>query len=225
MKHVYLIIPAFNEARVLGENLKSVLEHGYSVVLIDDCSSDETGKIAAGFGVNVISHPINLGQGAALQTGIEFCLDQQDCDYIVTFDSDGQHDIKDVKPMVQYLVDNELDIVLGSRFLGETLNMPWSRRILLKAAVTFGNFTSGVKLTDAHNGFRVMKKSSASQIQITQNRMAHASEIIEIIRQNGFRFAEHPVTIKYTDYSLAKGQNFFSSIRVFSEIIRQWLMK
>ena len=154
----------------------------------------------------VLRHLINRGQGAALQTGLDFALRRQ-AQYIVTFDADGQHRVEDIAALLAPISAGECEITLGSRFLGEALDMPATRRITLRLAVLFTRMVSRVPLTDAHNGLRAFSRQAGRQIRISMDRMAHASEIIDSIRQSGLPFREIPVQIRYTAYSLAKGQS------------------
>jgi polyprenyl-phospho-N-acetylgalactosaminyl synthase len=117
--------------------------------------------------------------------------------------------------MIKVLQSSNVDIVLGSRFLGEKVeNIKTSKKLLLKAAVIFTNQTTGLKLTDSHNGLRVFNRKFAEKLRLTFSDMTHASEIIERIRQYGFKYKEVPVKIKYTEYSLSKGQSAINAINI-----------
>ena len=203
---IWIVVPAYNEARVLAGVISDLKRDGQrEIIVVDDGSSDATAEVAARCGAVVLRHPINLGQGAALQTGIEFAL-AQGAEVIVTFDADGQHRAADVVRLVEALHTHRADFVLGSRFLGSAVNMPALRRMLLRAATLFTRLVTGLALTDAHNGLRAMTRRGAQCIRLRQNRMAHASEILSQIAASGFKFVEVPVTIEYSRYSLAKGQ-------------------
>ena len=215
---VWFVIPAYNEGGAVGRVIAAVREHYPNVVIVDDASTDNTASVASIGGARLVRHPINLGQGAALQTGIDYAL-AQGADYIVTFDADGQHDVEDVSPMLDALRARGADIALGSRFLGRTVGMPRSRWLLLKFATLFTRLTVGLALTDCHNGLRVMGRRAAEHIRIRQNRMAHASELLEAIRSQGLSYVEVPVTIAYTEYSRAKGQRLGDALVVFKDLL------
>jgi glycosyltransferase involved in cell wall biosynthesis len=189
---------------------------------VDDGSHDGTGQIALSAGAAVITHPVNLGQGAALQTGIKFAL-QQDTSCIVTFDGDGQHRVSDIARLVDALVGGGAAYALGSRFLGSSSGMPLRRRLLLKAAIWFTRAMTGLSLTDTHNGLRAMTAEGARHIALRQNRMAHASELLEQIAASGLPHIEVPVTIDYTRYSLAKGQRLSDSLAILFDLSAQKL--
>lgn len=184
-----------------------------NVVVVDDGSTDGTLDVARRSAKYVLRHVINRGQGAALQTGIEFAL-RHGARFILTFDADGQHRVEDIPAMLEPIWRGECEITLGSRFLGKAVNIPSTRRNLLRLAVLFTKIVNRVKLTDAHNGLRAFSRRAAETIHITMDRMAHASELIDQIRLSGLPFREVPVEIRYTVYSLAKGQSSRGALRI-----------
>jgi glycosyltransferase involved in cell wall biosynthesis len=218
---LWLVIPGFNEDRMIAQTLTSVRAWLPNVVVVDDGSSDRTADVAASAGAHVLRHVVNLGQGAALATGIRYAL-LRGAEFIVTYDADGQHRPEDIDTLLDMQRKSGADVVLGSRFLGRSENMPFNRRCLLKAAAAYTRAMTGLKLTDAHNGLRLFTRAAAEQMRIRQNRMAHASEMIEWLGSSGLRITECPVTIVYTDYSLAKGQSFFSSFNILWDL---WLSR
>lgn len=208
----YVVIAAFNEGKVIRGVVGEVVAAGYSVILVDDGSRDDTAAAARIAGVTVIRHPINLGQGASLQTGIDYAL-RLKAKYIVTFDADGQHSVEDIPDLIAALT--HADIALGSRFLGkDVIGAGARRKAMLRTATLVSNRLSGLKLTDAHCGLRAFRAEVAPKLRITQDRMAHASELLRKIQRSGVRVVEVPVTIKYTDHSKAKGQGGFQAIRI-----------
>jgi len=214
---VWVVIPAFNEGSIIGEVAAQVVRHYPRTVVVDDASTDQTAAQAAKAGAVVVRHPINLGQGAALQTGITFALGRG-ARYIVTFDGDGQHEVGDVDRMVAALKQCGAEVALGSRFCGRTVGAPLSRLALLRVAVFFTVLTTRLKVSDAHNGLRVLTRAAAAQLHIRQNRMAHASEILKQISLFRLRYVEVPVTIKYTQYSLSKGQGIGDALNTLVDL-------
>lgn len=215
--NIWIVIPAFNEGEVIREVIGELYKQYKNIILVDDCSDDTTGSAAVESGAVVLRHPINLGQGAALQTGLRYAV-SQGADYVVTFDADGQHRVEDIAVLLAVQKQTNADIVVGSRFLGSTLNLPPLKKIVLKLAVQFTRFTSGLELTDAHNGLRLFTGHAAKAIKIHQNRMAHASEIIDQIQGLGLKIAEAPVTIIYTEYSIRKGQKLSNAFNILAEL-------
>jgi polyprenyl-phospho-N-acetylgalactosaminyl synthase len=221
MDKVAVIIPVYNESEVINSVIQNVLKTFKYIVCVDDGSKDGSVGEIEKTSAYLVKHPINMGQGAALQTGIEFARTLP-VDYFVTFDADGQHRVEDAISMVKVLKKNKIDIVLGSRFLGSTIGMKTSKKIILKMAIVFSNITSGTKLTDTHNGLRAFNKKVADTIQITVPDMAHASEILEIIKKNNYVYDEIPVTIEYTDYSRSKGQGLINAVNIgFDTLLRK----
>jgi glycosyltransferase involved in cell wall biosynthesis len=218
----WVVIAAYNEARALGQVIAGLARFSYRVVVVDDGSSDGTAAVAVSAGAEVLRHPINLGQGAALQTGIEYAL-RRGADYLVTFDADGQHRADDIASLLAPLAAARADFALGSRFLGSAVNLPPLRRLLLRAAAWFTRVTTGLQVTDAHNGLRAMTRTGAAHIRLRQNRMAHASEILHQIAASGLTCVEVPVTIEYSRYSLAKGQRASEFIVILLDLFARRL--
>jgi polyprenyl-phospho-N-acetylgalactosaminyl synthase len=221
---VWVVIAAYNEAPVIASVVADIKRAGYRTVVVDDGSTDATGAATAEAGGVVVRHPINLGQGAGLQTGIEFAL-SEGADVIVTFDADGQHRVADIAVLIDALARQGADFALGSRFLGASHNQPLSRRMLLKAAISFTRLTTGLRVTDTHNGLRAMTRRGASSIKLHQNRMAHASEILHQIAASGLNYVEAPVTIEYSAYSLAKGQTLGDALMILIDLFARRLQR
>lgn len=207
----WVVIAAYNEGKVIGDVVAEVARAGGSVVVVDDGSSDDTAARARVPGVTVVVHAVNRGQGAALQTGIDYAL-RRGARAIVTFDADGQHCAADIPALVAALAD--ADIALGSRFLGKIEGASKRRLALLRTAVAVSNGMSGMKLTDAHCGLRAFRAEVAPQLRITQDRMAHASQLLGKIKTSGLRVVEVPVTVRYTAHSMAKGQGGLQAVRI-----------
>lgn len=216
-RHVWFVVPAYNEGSVIRSVVAEILTRFENVVVVDDGSHDVTGREAADAGATVVTHAVNLGQGAALQTGITYAL-RRDAQFIVTFDADGQHSLGDVDTMLELLVSRHCDVVLGSRFLGSTENLPFLRSYVLKLAVVFTRLSSGLKLTDTHNGLRVFTSEAARRIQLHQDGMAHASEILKQIATLKLKYVEAPIHIRYTEYSLLKGQKLSNAFRILMDL-------
>jgi glycosyltransferase involved in cell wall biosynthesis len=218
MDSVWVVVPAYNEGVTIEKVLLGLRRFCPNIAVVDDCSIDRTAERATAGGGHVLRHPINLGQGAALQTGITFALQRQ-ASHIVTFDADHQHRAADIPALLNALADSAADFALGSRFLGGTINMNRSKKLMLKAALQFTRLTTGLKITDVHNGIRAMTRRGASTLAIRQNRMAHASEILQQIAMSGLSYVEVPVTVEYTAYSKARGQKLSNSVNILLELL------
>lgn len=217
--HTWIVVPLYNEATVIGGVIEGLIPFFPNIVCIDDGSTDESAAEARAAGAHVVQHPINLGQGAALQTGLEYALSKPRCSYIVTFDADGQHRVEDALNMVADAREKNAAVVFGSRFLDDRTNPGIIKRVVLKTAVWVTNLTTSVKLTDAHNGLRVIRRDAATHIQLKQDRMAHATEIVLQLGDSGLPWIEHPVELLYTDYSKSKGQSVLNSVNILVDLI------
>ena len=219
---VWIVVPAFNEATVIGEviaELRSVFDH---VVCVDDGSTDGTGEIALRAGAHLLRHPINMGQGAALQTGVEYARKQPEAKVFATFDADGQHRIKDVAAMIDRLAAGDVDVVIGTRFgRHDGSRPPLLKRIVLQTAARLSRRGRRLGLTDTNNGLRVFSKTVADGLNITMSGMSHANEIIMMIAENNWRVVEVPVEVLYTEYSKSKGQPLLNGVNIiFDGILR-----
>lgn len=216
---VYVVVPLFNEEAVIKGVIDNLHAEFDQVVCIDDGSSDNSAAIAEEAGATVIRHPMNLGQGAALQTGFVFTRRQPDCDYVVTFDADGQHRVEDVLDMLSYSRRKDCPIVFGSRFLDKRTKPGLVKKIVLKVAVVITRIVTGLNLTDAHNGIRVIRRDALEHVNLIQDRMSHATEIVHQLAATKMPWKEYPVEVLYTDYSKAKGQSVLNSINILFDLI------
>jgi glycosyltransferase involved in cell wall biosynthesis len=208
-----IVIAAYNEATSIGEVVRELILDYPHVVVVDDGSLDDTAEQARLAGATVLVHFVNRGQGAALQTGISYAV-ASGADFIVTFDADGQHDKADLPALIEPIERGDAEICLGSRFLERNTEVPPLRRALLFFAVLFVRITSRARLSDAHNGLRAFSQRAARKLDLKLDRMAHASEIVDQVVASGLPFIEVPVRIRYTDYSLSKGQRNSAALRV-----------
>nr|MDK8533108.1 glycosyltransferase family 2 protein [Gleimia europaea] len=215
----WLVVPLYNEGKVVREVLTEVRKTFPNIICVDDGSNDDSIAEALAAGVKVAVHPINLGQGAALQTGFSYVLENTDAKYVVTYDADGQHRVEDALAMLDAAESEDLGFVFGSRFLEGKAETGAFKKLVLKTAAFVTRMRTGEQLTDAHNGLRVIRRDALEQIEITQNRMAHASEIVYQLFDTKLKWREMPVHIIYTDYSRSKGQSLLNSINILVELI------
>tara|TARA_Y100000310_G_C20662350_1_gene805462 strand:+ start:306 stop:983 length:678 start_codon:yes stop_codon:yes gene_type:complete len=216
---VFVVIPAYNEERRIRKVLKSLAPYNYKVIVVDDGSSDNTISVVEKFkSVLLLVNKKNQGQGASLRKGINRAL-KEGADIIINFDADGQHRASEISKFVKPILRGEVDVVLGSRFLRKN-ELPLSRKILLKGSIFVERFFLGVKLSDAHNGFRAFSRSAARKIKIRENRMAHASEIVKEIGRLGLKYKEIPVNIKYNQDVVNKGSgSYLTAVKVGLRIL------
>jgi glycosyltransferase involved in cell wall biosynthesis len=212
---VWVVIPAFNEAAVIGEVVADVRSVFDNVVCVDDGSADDTGEIARRAGAHLVRHPINLGQGAAIQTGVEYARRQPGAQIFATFDADGQHRVKDLATMVDRLRAGDVDVVIGTRFgTPQGARPPLVKRIVLQTAARLSRRGRRLGLTDTNNGLRVFNKKVADGLDITMSGMSHANEFVMLIDENHWRVAEEPIEVLYTEYSRSKGQPLLNGVNI-----------
>ena len=218
--NVFIIIPFYNENAVIREVIEALLPFQYQIVIVDDGSAESPIEKLKGMGaIYFLHHKVNLGQGASLQTGIDFAL-QKGAKWLVTFDADGQHLASDIQSLLAPLQNNEADICIASRFLEKGKhNATKGRKITLKRVIWVNYLFTGLFLSDAHNGLRAMSRAAAEKIQLKENRMAHASAFLINIKKHRLRYKEIPASVVYSEYSRKKGQSVFSSIRIFFDLV------
>ena len=217
-KQVCVIVPFYNEEEVIEKVLTELISNNYQVLAVDDGSTDNSNEIARKMNCVLLKHPSNFGQGAALQTGISFAILNPKIKYFVTFDSDGQHQVSNINYVLKPLVNGETDFVFGTRFQDDKTKFPFLKRIVLKAAIKYTQLSTGVAITDTHNGFRAFNKSAANKINLNFSGMTHASEFVEKAGQSGLRIKEVPVHILYTKYTKRKGQSLWNTINILTDL-------
>ncbi|WP_288866057.1 glycosyltransferase family 2 protein [uncultured Corynebacterium sp.] len=214
----WLIVPCYNEGTVIFDVLTHARETFPNIVAVNDGSRDDSAAQIRAAGAHLVNHPVNLGQGAAIQTGVEYARSQPGARYFVTFDADGQHQVKDVVRMVERLRAEPVDIIVGTRFAGQdNSQVPWIKRVVLKTVVLLSPRTKKLGLSDAHNGLRAFNRKVADEMNIRMNGMSHASEIVTMIDNNGWRVDEEPVDILYTEYSMSKGQSLINGVNILAD--------
>ncbi len=218
---VYVVVPAYCEASVLPTVIQGLAAYlpREQIVVVNDGSPDNTAEVARAAGVVTLSHPINRGQGAALATGIAAAL-RLGAKIVVTFDADDQHSPSDLPALVEPIRTGRADVALGSRFAsGRGSDVPASRRMLLRGGVVFTRIISRIEVTDTHNGLRALSRHAAEQIAILQDGMAHASEILDEIGRLNLKYEEVPVHIRYSEYSMSKGQRNRDAVKLAMRIL------
>jgi glycosyltransferase involved in cell wall biosynthesis len=217
---VAIIIPVYRDVMVRNV-VNAIPEKFATIICVDDGSpGNEVADAILSTRAKLVQHPVNLGQGAAIQTGVDFALCDANINYFVTFDADGQHRVEDLERLVERIKsDKSLDIVLGSRFLGEAQNISWSKHTVLKFAIVFSNIISGIRLTDTHNGLRIFNRKVADNLKIHMPDFSHASEILIKITKNHWKYAEEPVVILYSEHSKKSGQSIVNAINIAFDVL------
>ncbi len=226
------LIRAYNEEQTIGKVIDDIVQAWYTkIIIINDGSTDQTWSIVEhkqqsypDILILHTMHSINRGGWAANRTGFNFVskyAQELDIDRVITFDADGQMDVSDMKAFYHIMQSRPADIYIGSRFISgaQAHNIPSSRKIILYISHIVTRIFYGTKMSDPHNGFRVVSISTIQKIKITADGMHYANEINEQIKKYKLHYEEVPVHIRYTKYSLTKGQKNSNSIKLAIEMI------
>jgi len=218
--NVYIVIPAKDEANRISGVLHHILDAGFAnIIVVDDGSTDNTSEVSRSFGVSVIKHLINLGAGAATQTGIEYAV-SKGAAVIVTIDADHQHLPSDIKGLVDKLTENSADIVIGSRFLNKTNEIPASRVFYNKVANVLTYLITGIKVTDSQSGMKALSADFAKKSKLYFNGFEFSVEMIRNIKVNDAKMLESPISVIYTEDTLSKGQNLLTGIKMLAKLLK-----
>ena len=216
---VWVVVPLYNEAEVITEVITGLKVNFGNVLCVDDGSNDDSARLAETAGARVLRHPFNLGQGAALQTGFDYVSSQPLATHVLTFDADGQHRVQDAVEMVELAQRKRISVIYGSRFLDKRTRTGFKKRIVLQVAALMTRAFTGLRLTDAHNGLRVLSMEAIGKIQLEQNGMSHASEIVHQLAKSKLSWKEYPVEVLYTEYSKQKGQSLWNSVNILIDLL------
>lgn len=212
---IICVIPAFNEAKNIVKVINDVKPFVSEIIVVDDCSTDNTANLAEQTGVLVLRHVINRGQGAALRTGSEAALGRG-AEIIIHFDADDQFQAKEIPDLIKPLSDGQADAVLGSRFLTKKSKLPWTKkRIIHPLARLINRFLLKIRLTDPQSGFRALSRATLEKIKIENDGMAHCSEILSKSFYYKFKIKEVPITVIYNNY----GQKFSGGLRILKDML------
>jgi len=218
--NVYIIIPAKDEGTRIGGVLEQLRKLKFrNVIVVNDGSSDNTAAVAKKFNATVLNHFVNLGAGAATQTGIDFAV-KQNAEIIVTIDADHQHQPKDILNLVNTLREQKSDVVIGSRFIKDGNKIPFLRIIYNKIANVLTYLITGVKTTDSQSGMKAFNQKFAKNTKINFNGFEFSVEMIKNIKLTGAKVAESPIHVVYTKDTLSKGQNFLNGVKMLSKLAR-----
>ncbi len=215
MGKLLVIIPAFNEERVIVNTIKGVIDKvgGAKILVVDDGSNDRTKYEANRAGAIVVSHPINRGLGGALGTGL-YWAKERNVDCAVTFDADGQHDPDDILKISHPIISGNADVVIGTRTKFGWREIPWDRKIVLTLSNWLTWWLFGIKTTDSTSGLRAFNRRAIEKIHINTDQMEVSNEFFYEIKRCKLRLKEVPIKVMYTDYSRSKGQKNSNAFNV-----------
>ncbi len=218
--HVYIVIPAKNEAPRIGKVIEKSLALGYrNIVVINDGSHDDTAKIAGEHPVVVLNHLVNLGPGAATQTGIEYAV-EDGAKVIVTIDADHQQFPEDIAKLVTELESQKVDVVIGSRFLNKENEIPFIRIVYNMIANVITFILTGLPVTDSQSGMKAFTADFAKKCRLHFNGFEFCVEFIRNIRLFKATYKEIPIRVIYTKETLSKGQNFATGFKMLAKLFK-----
>jgi glycosyltransferase involved in cell wall biosynthesis len=219
-----IVMPCYNEAKVIGEVVRSTKElfdksgYNHEVLVVDDCSSDDSAAKAERAGAIVVRHIVNLGAGGSTATGLSYAR-KHGFDMAVSMDSDGQHDPSDALACVKKLTNEGVDLVIGSRMVDpegmSRVKMLGNWGLTVVTRVLFG-----VKTTDSQSGLRAYSKRAINILDWTSTGYAFCSEMLMRARKAGLNIAEQSIRVIYTDYSRGKGQNNWNGVNIVIALLR-----
>lgn len=207
------VIPAYNESKNINKVLDKVSPLVDEVIVVDDCSADNTYELVKLTKAIALRHPINRGQGAALQTGDEYAL-AHGADIIVHFDADDQFKAEEIKDLIAPIINGQADAVFGSRFLGSA-NFPFTKRVIIMPLARLINRLFGIKMSDPQSGFRALNRTTLEKIKIENRGMAHCSEILYKTFKTKARVIEVPITVTYHEF----GQSFGGGFKIIKDLL------
>lgn len=207
------VIPAYNEAKKIKLVIEKVLPLVDELIVVDDCSRDNTLELIKQTKAIAISHIINRGQGAALQTGSQYAL-SHGADIIVHFDADDQFKAEEIETLITPIKNGQADAVFGSRFLGSA-NFPYTKRKIIMPLARLINRLFGIKMSDPQSGFRALNKETLAQIKIENRGMAHCSEILYKTFKTKARIIEVPINVVYHEF----GQSFSGGFKIIKDLL------
>lgn len=217
-KDILIVIPAYNEGRVIGSVVRDIIKEGYkNILVINDASSDNTKSEAEKNGAEVISHVINRGgPGAPTMTGIIYARNKG-YKKVVLMDADGQHSPSDIKKLLKY--SNKFDFVIGSRMVSNFENMPFIRKFLNFGGSLVTWFFFGLFVRDSQSGFKVLNRKAIEKINLTYDTFEFCSEMIGEIYKHNLSYKEVPIKVIYTDHSQSKGQSLRNGFRMIWRLL------
>tara|TARA_B100000212_G_scaffold316360_1_gene271190 strand:- start:228 stop:905 length:678 start_codon:yes stop_codon:yes gene_type:complete len=221
-KDIYVVVPAFNEQKVIKDIINSLLKKFSNVIVVNDGSNDRTLEIINDLDIKVLSHEINLGVGAAVQTGFDYVSKIPNAKAVITFDADGQHHVEDAVAMAKEILICEEGIIFGTRFPKHSKNIPKVKRFVLKLIAKITDLVTGVTLTDAHNGLKAYKISTIKELELQFSSYSYESELITQVAKKKIEYKEMPTDIKYTSYSIKKGQKLLNGLLIIEDLLKLW---
>jgi len=221
-----IVIPSYNEADRILKVVTDIQRKGYrKIVVVDDGSTDNSMEGIKDLNVIILQHLVNRGAGAATETGLKYCRTILDAETVVMIDADTQHNVDDIRKLVEAHENQNADITIGNRFLENKKNIPAKRWFYNQIANIVTSIFAGKRVYDSQSGFKVFNKKALQKIIIEQDRFEHCSEILIKGLENNLKIIEVPIKVYYTPETIAKGQHFLNGVRTFVHLLHSVLFK
>ncbi len=220
--NIYILVPVFNENKVIRNTLNELLKFFSNIIVVNDGSTDNTIDKLDDLNIALLNHEINLGVGAAVQTGFDYVEKIHDSYAVITFDADGQHSVEDAVSMAKEIQICNEEIIFGSRFIKHQKNVPLVKRNVLKVIAFITKIATGIDLTDAHNGLKAYKVSAIRKLKLQFSGYSYESELITEVAKKNISYKELSTNIKYTEYSIKKGQKLTNGLLIIEDLLKLW---
>jgi len=220
--NIYILVPVFNENKVIRNTLNELLKVFSNIIIVNDGSTDNTIDKIDDLNISILNHEINLGVGAAVQTGFDYVEKIHDSYAVITFDADGQHSVEDAVTMAKEIQICNEEIIFGSRFIKHQKNVPLVKRNVLKIIAFITKIATGIDLTDAHNGLKAYKVSAIRKLKLQFSGYSYESELITEVAKKNISYKELSTNIKYTEYSIKKGQKLTNGLLIIEDLLKLW---
>lgn len=220
--NIYILVPVFNENKVIRNTLNELLKFFSNIIVVNDGSTDNTIDKLDDLNIALLNHEINLGVGAAVQTGFDYVEKIHDSYAVITFDADGQHSVEDAVSMAKEIQICNEEIIFGSRFIKHQKNVPFVKRNVLKVIAFITKIATGIDLTDAHNGLKAYKVSAIRKLKLQFSGYSYESELITEVAKKNISYKELSTNIKYTEYSIKKGQKLTNGLLIIEDLLKLW---
>lgn len=222
---VAVIIPAYNEAAVIGKTLRELLKQkaleglSLKIIVVNDGSSDNTAQKAKLPGVQIVNHVLNSGSGAATATGLQYAY-KAGYTVAATIDADGQHDVRDLMRGINLLINKKVDLLIGSRLLESKATMPRIKLVgnKLLSLITYCCF--GVAVTDSQSGLRIFSQKALQELSWETSGYEYCSEMLWRAKKLRLKISEYPIKAIYTTYSASKGQSNWNGINIVKALLK-----